>query len=118
MDAAWRDEAKFHLVGDRQEELTVKQADFSGAVDVKAPQGKVKSEKLKLFFDPSAAPRDADKGKRRAPAATQPFGNGRQPVLRRVVASEKVFCELADAPCVVQQVAKHIKFKFLVWHSN
>jgi hypothetical protein len=101
LDAAWRDEAKFRLVGERQDELTVERADFSGAVDVKAPQGKVKSEKLALLFDPPAPPSEEPGEKKakkpqRGQTATQPFANAKQPDLRRIIATEKVSCALTD----------------------
>lgn len=105
MNAAWTDAATFHLLGERQEELTVARAEFAGDVDVNAPQVSVTSQKLELLFDPPAPSAAGDDGGTRGgrkargkPApATRPFANSSQPNLRRVIARESVVCKLFDA---------------------
>ena len=84
---AWREAATFHLVGENESDMWVDRADLAGDVDVQAPQGVVRSQRLELAFD---APAPSDSKPTTAPADRP------QPNLRRVVATEKVYCELVD----------------------
>lgn len=97
LDAAWRDSATFHLVGEREEELWVEHAEFAGDVNVKAPQGTVRAHRLELAFDaptaPATQPGEAPTADAR-PGDTRPKS---QPNLRRVIATDSVYCELLDA---------------------
>jgi hypothetical protein len=122
LDAAWRDSATFHLAGETEGAMWVERADFAGDVDMNAPQGKVRAQRLELTFDaPATPPADlllpppaangaVEKAPDTQPApdaplphsdrpdtlpATQPARS--QPNLRRVVATEGVYCELVDA---------------------
>jgi hypothetical protein len=122
LDAAWRDTASFHLAGEAQDEMWVERADFAGDVDVKAPQGKFRGQRIELTFDaptPPATdlllPPPAAEGAGGPSAQTQPTSGAplpqsarpdtqpatnpskSQPNLRRVVATEGVYCELVDA---------------------
>jgi hypothetical protein len=98
MDAAWRDSATFRLAGQREDELSVEYALLSGKVDVKAPQGLVRSERLELWFDPQPP-----KGQPATAPATRPDGepsvasSSSTPNLRRVVATDNVYTEFVDA---------------------
>jgi len=117
LDATWHDLATFRLVGEREDDLWVERADLSGAVNVKSPQGLVRSERLELAFDPPtpkslaaaatppvAEPRseisNPDPKPSAPPAATTAPtthpSDSRSPNLRRVVATDNVYCELVD----------------------
>ena len=52
IDAAWRETAEFRLVGEAEDEMWVEHAAFAGKVNVTAPQGLVRAERLELTFDP------------------------------------------------------------------
>jgi hypothetical protein len=94
LDASWRELATFRLVGQREQDLWVEHADLTGAVDVKAPQGQLRSQRLELAFD-------APTGPATRPAADDELASARpeksQPNLRRIIATDNVFCELIDA---------------------
>ena len=93
-DASWRDSATFHLVGQREQDLWVEHAHLAGNVDVKAPQGQVRSQHLELTFGAPTAP--ASRPAHDEIAAPAEAGKA-QPNLRRVIATDNVFCELIDA---------------------
>lgn len=116
LDASWRDTATFRLVGEREDQMWVEHAAFAGKVDVKAPQGVIRSERLELTFDPPAGeftPVPATTSKPRTPAGStlaerssdspalsdrSSFRNrSDSPNLRRIVATDSVYCELLDA---------------------
>lgn len=106
VEATWNDTATFRLVGEGDDELWVERAALAGSVQVKAPQGIVRSGQLELLFDPPA--QTTDKAEPAAQPATRPASTataetaGRSkasqtPNLRRVVATDNVHCEFLDA---------------------
>jgi hypothetical protein len=106
LDAAWRDSATFRLVGQREDELSVEYASLEGKVDVKAPQGLVRSERLELSFDPPTAKARATTAPATQPGAGDAVASVAQrgrgasastPNLRRVVATDNVYTEFNDA---------------------
>lgn len=116
LDASWRDTATFRLVGEREDQMWVEHAAFTGKVDVKAPQGVIRSERLELMFNPPAGeftPVPTPTTKPRTSAAStlverpsdspalsdrSSFRNrSDSPNLRRIVATDSVYCELIDA---------------------
>lgn len=105
LDARWSRSARLYLLGGgagETGELSVRQMDLAGDVDVQHPQLSMQSQALSLFFDPGDRAATQPSGRRaRSPSgattlpATQPTRPQLQ--LQRMLANTDVHCQLTDA---------------------
>ena len=102
LDVKWQRGARIQLADSgSQDQMSVRQMDLSGNVDVKHPQLALRSQELSLFFTPQSAaatkPAIAPVAESSEPS-TRPSGSSRsQMQLDRVLATTGVWCQLTDA---------------------
>jgi len=102
LDVKWQRGARIHLADSgSQEQMSVRQMDLSGNVDVKHPQLALRSQELSLFFTPQSvagAKHAIANVEESTKPSTRPTGSPRsQMQLDRVLATTGVWCQLTDA---------------------
>lgn len=101
LDVKWQNGGRIHLAeSSSTDQMSVRQIDLRGNVDVKHPQLALRSQELSLFFSPPSSattkPAIAEVAKLTR-ASTRPAGSRSQMQLDRVFATTGVWCQLTDA---------------------
>jgi lipopolysaccharide export system protein LptA len=102
LDAAWTKIGRLYFAPSTSgaAAMSFDHAELEGDVDVKHPQMALRSQKLNLFFEekPATRPTTLPAAPATEPAGTQPSTRpANQSILKRMVAIDRVWCDLADS---------------------